>query len=136
MVSKSTDSRRASGKMKMPTPPGLPPVLKPVKDRPTLDLIMNAISSVDLTNTAAWGDLAVLSDRTYLDAIDAVPGGVFTEDESGFAAIATVYVNLEYGRKKDLVTSSESFPAEVHGHFENGTAVIDSVSVNTSSFYA
>jgi hypothetical protein len=32
--------------------------------------------------------------------------------------------------------SSESFLAEVHGHFEDGMAVIDSVSVNTSAFYA
>jgi Predicted pPIWI-associating nuclease len=136
MASKSADTPKVSSRMKMSAPPRPRPILKPVRDRPTLDLIMGAISSIDLTKTTAWSDLTVLSDRTRVDAIDAVPGGVFTEAESGFAAIATVYVNLEYGGKKDAVIASESFPAEVHGHFENGAAVIDTVSVNTSSLQA
>jgi hypothetical protein len=136
MTSKSVRTKQTASGIKASAPPGLSPLLKPVKDRPTLDLIMDAVSAVDLTKTPAWGKLAILSDRTQFDAIDAVPEGVFTEAENGFAVIATVYVKLDFGGKKGASIPTGSFPAEVHGHFENGTAVIDAVWVNTSSFYA
>jgi len=97
---------------------------------------MDAVSSVDLIETDAWSELDSLSTNTRIDDIQAVPEGIFEVGGDGFVAVATVYVGLNYGGKKDSFSTSESFPAQVQGHFEsNGKAVVDSVSVDTSSFY-
>jgi hypothetical protein len=111
-------------------------VLKPLRDRQKLDRVMNAVSSVDLTETKAWDELDKLSARIRIDAIDAVPGAIFEVGDSGFAAMATVYVELGYGTRKDGFSAPDNFPATVHGHFDpSGMAIVDTVSVNTSSFY-
>jgi hypothetical protein len=55
---------------------------------------------------------------------------------NGFAAVATVYVELGYGCRKDGFSASDNFPATVHGQFDlNGAAIVDTVTAKTSSFY-
>jgi hypothetical protein len=109
--------------------------LRPLKDRWRLDAIMDAVSAVELKSTEAWNDLNKLSSHARVVGIEAVPGGVFlTESGTGFAAAATVYVDLNDGGNESFV-SSDSFPAEVRGHIEtDGHATIDAISVDTSSF--
>jgi hypothetical protein len=106
-----------------------------VKDRPKLDLIMDAVSSVVLPETEAWSDLVCLSTHTVVEEIEAVPEGIFETGDGGFTAVATVYAALNYGDKGGGVTSVDSFPALVEGHFDLGKAVIDRVGVDTSAFY-
>jgi hypothetical protein len=97
---------------------------------------MDAVSSVELAETSAWANLDSLSTHTHVDDIEAVPDGIFEVGDDGFTAVATVYVGLNYGDKKDSFSTSDSFPAQVQGHFEaDGQAIVDSVSVDTSSFY-
>jgi hypothetical protein len=109
--------------------------LTPLKDRRKLDSVMDAVSSAELPRYAAWYDLDRLSTRTSVEDVEAVPEGIFEDGKNGFTAIATVYVDLNYGDKSDGVSSSDSFPAQIQGHFAaDGQAVIDAVSVDTSSF--
>lgn len=111
-------------------------VLQQLRERSKIDAIMDAVSSVDLTETGAWDDLDSLSTNTTVDDIEGLPEGIFQIGDDGFTAVATIYVDLEYGDKKDAFSTSDSFPAQVQGHFEpDGKAVVDSVSVDTSSFY-
>ena len=95
---------------------------------------MDAVSNIELRETPAWADLDSLSTGTSVEDIEAVPEGIF-ETETGFTAAATVYVDLNYGDKNNSFSTSDSFPVNVAGHFENGRAVVDSVAVDTSSFY-
>jgi hypothetical protein len=112
------------------------PVLRRLHDRSKLDAVMDAVSSVELSETAAWSDLDSLSSHTSVDDIEAVPEGIFEAGDNGFEAVATVYVDLNYGGRKDSFSTSDSLPAQVQGHFEpDGRAIVDSVSVDTSSFY-
>jgi hypothetical protein len=112
--------------------------LRPIRDRAKLDAVMNAVSGFVLSESPEWSDLDILSKRTELEGIDAVPEGIFEED-SKFSALGTVYVSLNYGDKdEETITSSDAFPAHIEGHFE-GTgkkvrAIIDSFNVDTSSF--
>jgi hypothetical protein len=56
-------------------------------------------------------------------------------DKGGFAAAATVYVDVSDEESGKSFFATDSFPAEVHGHLEpDGTAVVESLSVDTSSF--
>jgi hypothetical protein len=107
-----------------------------LKDRRKLDLIMDAVSSLELSETEAWSDLDCLSTHTIVEDIEAVPEGIFQSGDIDFAAVATVYVALNYGDKGDDISSVDSFPAQVEGHFDpKGNAVIDRVRVDTSAFY-
>jgi Predicted pPIWI-associating nuclease len=97
---------------------------------------MDAVSSIELTETGAWSDLDALSTHTSIEGIEAVPEGIFEVGDNGFTAVATVYVDLSYGNNEDSFSTLDSFPAQVQGHFtSNGEAIVDSVSVDTSSFY-
>jgi hypothetical protein len=114
----------------------MPTATPDLKNRSKLDAVMDAVSSIELTETPAWSDLDSLSTHTNIEDIEAVPEGIFETVDNGFTAVATVYVGLNYGDKVDAVSVSDSFPAQVHGHFEQGDkAVVDSVSVDTGSFY-
>ena len=107
-----------------------------LRDRPKLDLIMDAVSSLELSETEAWSDLDCLSTHTVVEDIEVVPEGIFLSGEREFTAVATVYAALNYGDKGDEVSSVDSFPALVEGHFDTeGKAVIDRVGVDTSAFY-
>ena len=135
MTVKSASSGQP-GKNAQTPPLGHAPVLRHLKNRSKLDAVMDAVSSIELTETPAWSDLDSLSTHTNIEDIEAVPEGIFETDDNGFTAVATVYVGLNYGDKVDAVSVSDSFSAQVHGHFEQGDkAVVDSVSVDTGSFY-
>jgi hypothetical protein len=110
-------------------------ILQRLKDRSKLNAIMDAVGSVDLRHTTAWHDLTELADNPKVEAVEAVPEGIFeTAAEHGFAASATIYVALDGGDGVGFA-ATDSFPAQVRGHFEpDGSAVVDSVSVDTSSF--
>jgi len=98
---------------------------------------MNAINRFELTATDAWHDLEALSAGTRFDEIDAVPEGLFAVEGNGFTAIATVYVDLVDDDMEGASAYPDNFPAEVRGHFDaSGEAIIETVSVDTSSFYA
>jgi hypothetical protein len=107
-----------------------------VKDRPRLDLIMDAVSSLDLHETETWSDLERLSERTIVEDIQAVPEGIFQSGDNDFTAVVTVYVALNSGDEGDGISSVDSLPAQVEGHIDRaGKAVIDRVEVDTSAFY-
>jgi len=136
MPVKPGSGKRGSREIDVPASGETAASIKPLRDRRKLDLVMSAVNSVDLTKTEAWQELDKLSARTRVDAMDAVPGGIFEVGDNGFAAVATVYVELGYGGRKDGFSARDSFPATVHGHFDrNGAAIVDTVSVNTASFY-
>lgn len=135
MAPKSTNTGQSRGR-KPSAPTSQSGVLRPLKDRQKLDLVIDAVSAVEVTEFSAWKDLDSLSTHTSVEEIEAVPEGIFEDGENGFAAVATVYVDLNYGDKADGVSSSDSFPVQVQGHFaSDGKAIVDDVSVDTSSFY-
>jgi len=106
-----------------------------MKDRMMLDAVMDAVSSIEFSKTGARRDLDILSSRSRVEDIEAVPGGIF-ETDAGFMAAATIYVDLNDGENNEQLSTTDSFPAQVQGHFEpDGRAVVDSVSIDTSSFY-
>src|ERR1700679_303750 len=136
MTARSASTKRVARKTRAPTPPGHAPVLRHLKDRSKLDAVMDAVSSIELTETTAWSDLDSLSTHTHIEDIEAVPEGIFESGDNSFTAVATVYVGLNYGGKNDASSTADSFPAQVQGHFKpDGKAVVDSVSVDTASFY-
>jgi hypothetical protein len=86
----------------------------------------------------AWRDLMALSTTTRVESIDVVPEGVFGTNTE-FSAVATIYVDMNGGDDEEG-RLPESFPAYVKGHFQDGDrqekkAVIESVTIDTSSFY-
>ena len=72
-------------------------VMQPMREPEKRDSVMKAVSSLVLTETTAWDDLVRLSAKTVVDAIDAVPEGIFDLGSSNFTTVATVYVDLNYG---------------------------------------
>jgi hypothetical protein len=110
--------------------------LKRFDSRQKLDLIMDAISSLELSETEAWNDLACLSKHTVVEDVQAVPEGIFNSGNDEFTAVATVYAALNDSDRNGNVSLVSSFPALVEGHFDrDGKAVIDRVGVDTSAFY-
>jgi hypothetical protein len=136
MAAKPTPTKRPVSTAPPSARSGGAPTLRPLSNRPKLDAVMDAVSSVELTETAAWSDLDSLSTHTHIVDIDAVPEWIFRVGGDGFTAVATVYVDLNYGVRDDAFSTPDSFPAEVKGHFDpNGKAIVDAVSIDTSSFY-
>lgn len=113
--------------------------LQSMEDDPRLEAIIDAISALDADDVLQGdtaNDLDALSSGTLFEGIEPSPDGVFlVKDTDKFEATATIYVTLQYGGSRDGVTMSDSYPAYVKGHFERGKVRIDSVSVDTSSFY-
>lgn len=113
--------------------------LKSMEDDPRLEAVIEAISALtadDVLQGDTASDLDELSSGTLFEGIEPSPDGVFlVAGTDNFEATATIYVTLQYGGSRDGVTMSDSYPAYVKGHFERGSVQIDSVSVDTSSFY-
>ena len=110
--------------------------MQPMRDPDKRDSVMKAVSSLELTETTAWDDLVRLSAKTVVDAIDAVPEGIFDRGAGNFTTVATVYVDLNYGTEGDAYKVSDNFPMIVNGHFSTkGKAIVDYAEVDTSSFY-
>jgi Predicted pPIWI-associating nuclease len=112
--------------------------LRPLMDRVKISAVMDAISQYDIVGSPSWSELEAISSHIQLDQIEAIPEGIFETDD-GFSATASVYVLLNYGGKNDKLSSADTFPAQVDGHFENKEsqikAIIDFFIVDTSSFY-
>src|SRR5262245_9800990 len=111
-----------------------------VVNRTKLDAVIEAVSKYDVPGSTAWSDLDQLSTHTQFDEMDAVPEAIF-ERGNRFSASATVYVTLQYGSNaEEGVSSSDEFPAAIDGHFvqedDSTKAIIDSITIDTSSFYS
>jgi hypothetical protein len=112
--------------------------LKPIEDQ-RLNKIVKAVSELtvdDLSSLHAWENLDNLSSNTLFESVEANPDGVFDVGNNQFEAIANVYITLQYGGKSDSTSMSDSYPARVRGKLtSSGTVRIQSIDVDTSSFY-
>ena len=110
--------------------------LKPIENVRKRDAIIEAIEKYDVSETAAWDKLDRLSTHTDFDELDAVPEGIFESTSNDFEVVATVFVTLNYGGRKEQ-SMSDSYPAYVKGTYDEATqaASIEEVVVDTSSFY-
>jgi hypothetical protein len=135
MAAKPASTSHSAGKSPPPSRAGYGRVLQRLANRPQLDAVMDAVSSIDLTKTDAWDGLKTLATSVRVDSIEAVPEGIFETDRNGFTAVATVYVSLDYGDGGGAPAISDSFPAQIQGHFEpHEKVVVDRVNVDTSAF--
>ncbi|MGA2312094.1 MAG: hypothetical protein ABSF87_06975 [Xanthobacteraceae bacterium] len=111
----------------------------PIKNPARLTAIIDAISKLDrddLEKYGAWSDLDALSTQTSFEGIEPHPDGIFKTNKKHFDAIATVYVTLNYGGKRDRTSMSDSYPARVTGSIiGKNNVTIDSMTIDTSSFY-
>ena len=113
-----------------------PGAMQPISNAGERAVVFGAVSSFDVTKTAAWDALSRLSANTLVDTIDAVPEGIFKLGTDRFTAVATVYVDLTYDEDGEAYTVANNFPMIVNGHFDpKKGAVVDTAEVNTSSFY-
>ncbi|MGH7042259.1 MAG: hypothetical protein ACREFY_09015 [Acetobacteraceae bacterium] len=110
---------------------------RPFADPARRAAAIDAISQFPLTATTDWKQLAKRLQPAGVEDIEAVPEGVFETDDHRFSAIATVYVRWEDRIGGRDVSSVESLPAQVSGHFEPSkeppVAVVDTMSVDASS---
>ena len=113
MTAKSASASRSAGKSRPPSRAGYGRILQRLENRPELDAVMDAVSAIDLTKTDAWDGLKTLATSVRVDGIEAVPEGIFKTDRNGFAAVATVYISLDYGDEGEPPSISDSFPAEI-----------------------
>lgn len=104
-------------------------------DRQSVGAIRKAVSDYDLTASPAWGDVAVLASNVLADGFELDEDSVTSAGEGPFQAIANVYLILEYGRGEEGFSTSESFRADIAGTVIGDQATIDSVKIDTSSFY-
>lgn len=81
-------------------------------------------------------ELDELSTHTEVDGVDVLADTLNITD-GAFDAKLVVYVGLQYGgNADDPITTSDTFPGQVKGHFEqDGSVTIETVSFDTSSFY-
>jgi hypothetical protein len=97
---------------------------------------MEAISRYDLAASPAGHPFGVHSPAGEVEAIEAVPEGLFATEGSEFRAVATVYVVFGHKQGKFSIRTEE-LPAIVRGHFEDiagkPRAVVDDVEVDRSS---
>lgn len=112
-------------------------ILKSVTDGAKRMAIINAVASFDVAASSVWEELGRLSSNTEFEEIDAVPEGIFEKGPGEFEAVATIFVTLHDGDETHQSSMSDSYPAHVKGTYdpETGTASIDAVTVDTSSFY-
>ena len=97
--------------------------------------IAKAVQNLDLTRFPCWNDLDALSSNTIADEIEVIEDAIdFVKDH--FDGVINVYVTLQYGRGDKRLMTSEGFPGQIEGHFEeNGEPVVDHVFVDTTSFH-
>lgn len=101
-----------------------------------VDAIAEAASNVQLTDMSAWIELDALSTHTSVDDVEVDRNGVVLMDDGSFNGVANVYVSLQYGKDtEEGFISSESFLAEFSGYVEDGSPVIQDMTVNTAGFY-
>lgn len=115
-----------------------PPRLSPVSDDDQ-SRIIDAFSELNVESAVlsdAISDLNELSSETIFEGIEPNPDGIFSvEGTDQFEATATIYVTLNYGGSRDGVSMNDSYPAYVRGRLDASRVLIESVHVDTSSFY-
>src|SRR5882762_5462277 len=89
------------------------PTLTPVSNSERRNAIIEAISNYQIQESNAWKVLDSLSSNTEVDAIEANAEGIFDAGPGKFEATATVYVILNYGDKRESLTTTDAFPAHV-----------------------
>lgn len=94
--------------------------------------IAEAVRDTELSETAAWNDLDILSSNTHVEAIEVFEDEIRTEGDS-FEGPINVHVTLQY---PEDVTMSETFPGRFQGRWDGRKPVVEHVSVDTSSFYS
>jgi hypothetical protein len=135
MTAKPASASHSAGKSRPPSRSGYGKVLQRLDNRPELDAVMDAVSSIDLPKTDAWDGLRTLATNVRVNGIEAVPEGIFKTEGNDFTAVATVYLSLDYGDGGKPLSISDSFPAQIQGHFEShGKVVVDRINVDTSAF--
>jgi hypothetical protein len=97
--------------------------------------IGEAVQGMDFHDTQAWSDLDLLSTSTQIDTVETFENEIRFEGDQ-FQGPVTWYVVLRYGlHTGDPLETSESFPGTFHGRLVDGEAVIDDMTVDTSSFH-
>ncbi|PAX09472.1 hypothetical protein [Sphingomonas lenta] len=113
-------------------------IARTTEERSSVDEIINEINALDqnaLEDFGAWQALADLSSRTQFETVDGDPDSVVMDTEGRFEAIATVYVTLVYGSSDDEDSISDEYLATVRGRSGVGDVTIESIHVDTRSFY-
>lgn len=98
--------------------------------------ISRAVTDAELSALEGWEALEVLSNRTDVDGIE-VFEDLIRIDGTNFNGPMNVYVVLNYLKEggEDFAVS-EGFPGKFFGRMtEDGSVVIDRISVDTKSFY-
>ena len=123
--------------MSISAEPKIQTMLQPVDDGTKRDAIIEAIANYDVSESSDWAKLDELSTHTEFEEIDAVPEGIFESTSGDFEVIATVFVTLNYGSRKEQTSMSDSYPAYVKGTYDEVTQTVSikEVSVDTSSSY-
>lgn len=95
----------------------------------------NAVKAYDLPSSDAWESLGALSENTIFEGFDVDPDSTVVTDGS-YHAPGTVYVTLNYDRHSDEpVEISDAYPMTVHFTVADGEVHIQTIEVDTSSFY-
>lgn len=96
---------------------------------------INKLDQGDIESRGAWEALADLSSATSFEGIDANLDSVVIRTDGSFEAVADVYVTLNYGGKRDAAALGDAYPATVRGHLTDSAIHIDSIEIQTGSFY-
>ena len=113
--------------------------LKPIDTPERLHSVLDAVAELGPEGDAlgeVLSALKALPAETHFNGIDASADGVFESESEPdkFQAVGTIYVQLKFGGAKEGSGLSESYPAYIFGHFVKDKAVIDTVTVDTTSF--
>ncbi|WP_395021960.1 hypothetical protein [Dongia sp.] len=100
----------------------------------TRRLIAEAVRAMDVSETDAWTDLAVISYNTIVDTIEVFEDEIVC-DGARFRGPIVWHVTLTYGQGDDEFTSSDSFPGTFEGEMRNNAAVVEKMTADVSSFY-
>lgn len=103
---------------------------------PRVKIVEDYLSHLDFAELDLWTKLDVLSTHTRIEGSEIPHEGIVVGPDGAFSAVVNLYVSLQYGKDNDEgFTTSDSFLAKVRGHFDGQSPVIDSSTVDTSSFY-
>jgi Predicted pPIWI-associating nuclease len=94
--------------------------------------IAAAVRGIELSQTAAWSDLDMLSSNTHIEAIEVFEDEI-RADGARFVGPINVHVTLQY---PEDVTLSETFPGRFEATWKDNQPSIDKLEVDTSSFYS
>lgn len=107
---------------------------KQQREHALVERILDAAEAYDIAGSAEWEKLAVLSENTRLDGLRADADGLIIRGKR-FEGLMNVYIVRKYVTEEKF-EEGDSFPATYKGHLdERGEPVIETVDVNTRSFY-